>query len=292
MDRALVGVTVTKVSMLRLVALVALVALTTGCLSGTHAHTSWRKAAAGSWPELRHGTQGLAIAIHSKWGEVAQLWGDSLPHTYVMRSDTRGPYGMLDADGKPIALGGVQAAVVELSFTSGIDRGMVLKPSGVRIVSSANPIRALDDAAARWKKFLADQQPALDRALDAADLASPGRAFGAETIANADSFTPTWIPDDERFVIVFARTVSRGSQLVERQKTTPCGKYYLHNTVPAFPEGRPVQISCPQQPDFVERVHVRRYSADLALVLEYDADGSLSFERGYAPEPMPAKGPY
>ena len=284
--------------------LVVLASLATGCLSGTHlakgklydtkatAHTAW-KALEGSWPELRHKTQGLAIAIHSKWGEVAQLWGDSLPHVYVMRSDGRGPYGIVDAAGQPIALGGVQAAVVELAFTSGIDNGMVLKPSGVKIVSSANPTRALDDAYARWKEYLADQQPAIDRALDAADRASGGRPLGAETIATKDGFAPTWIPDDERFVIVFVRTIARSSQLVERQKTAPCGKYRnMFDNVPGFPEEQPVQISCPQMPDYIDRVHVRSYSADIALVLEYDADGSRTFERGYAPEPMPTKGPF
>jgi hypothetical protein len=247
----------------------------------------------GSWPELRHATQGLAIAIHSKWGEVAQLWSDGQPHVYVMHSNERGPYGILGADGKPIGLGGAQAAVVELAFTSGIDSGMVLRPSGVRVVTSVDPTRALDDAAARWKKYLAHEQPAIDRALDAADHASSGRPLGPETIATADGFTPTWMPADERFVIVYVRTISRSSQLVERQKTTPCSKYdFMRNTMPGFPEEQPVQISCPQQPDYVERVHVRRYAADIALVLEYDADGSLTFERAYPPEPMPTKGPF
>ena len=287
--------------MLRLVALAVLI---TGCLSGTHlakgklydtkatAHTAW-KAIEGSWPELPHRTQGLAIAIHSKWGEVAQQWGDNLLHTHVMRTDTRGPYGIVDTAGTPVALGGAQAAVVELDLTSGKGGGMVLRPSGMRIVASADPIRALDAAAARWKQFLADQQPAIDRALDAADRASPGRALGPETIATADGFVPTWSPGDERFVIVYVRTISRSSQLVERQKTTPCSKYdFMRNNLPGFPDAHPVQISCPRMPDYIEAVHVRRYAADIALVLEYDADGSLSFERAYDPEPMPTKGPY
>lgn len=281
--------------MLRLVTLAVLI---TGCLSGTHlakgklyeskatAHTAW-KAMEGSWPDLKRPTQGLAIAIHSKWGEVGRQWGDTLAHTHVFRTDTRGPYGLLDGAGKPASLGGVQAAVVEIA---GMGGGIVVQPSSIRVVTSANPTRALDDAAARWKKFLADRQPAIDRALDAADRASPGRPFGTETISTADGFMPTWIPGDDRFVIVYARTVSRGSRLVERQKTSPCSKYnFRRDNVPGFPGE---QVACPEQPDFVERVHTRQYAADIALVLEYDADGALSFEREYAPQPMPTKGPY
>lgn len=303
MDRALLGVAVTKVPMLRLATLLVLF---TGCLSGTHlakgklyetkatAHTAW-KALDGAWPALHGKTQALAIAIHSKWGEVGTRNMGSLSHAYVLRSDDGGPYQVEYPAGQPFAPPEGQAAVVELDLPSQGKSAVVLVPRSVKIVTSANPNRALDDAYARWQKYLADQKPAIDRALDAAGTASGGRPFGPETVATADGFVPTWVPGDQRFVVVFVRTYRRSSRLVERTPTAPCGKRYpfsLPSGEAGFPEEKRELVSCPQMPAYQERVHERGYAADIALVLEYDADGTRTFERAYAPEPMPTKGPF
>lgn len=45
-------------------------------------------------------------------------------------------------------------------------------------------------------------------------------------------------------------------------------------------------------PEFAPVTHTRRYSADLALVLEHEADGALYAEHEYAPNPVPTKGPF
>lgn len=276
--------------------------LFTGCVSGAHladgklyetkatAHLAWN-AMPGSWPALPQRTQGLAIALHSKWGEVAQLWGDGNHHTHVLRSDTSGPYGMITAGGLPATFD-TTAAVVELELPTPSEPGPILRPSAVRVITAAKAERALDDAAARWQKYLGEQAGVIDRALDAADKASAGRPLGSETTATQDGFMPTWMPADRRFVIVFARTIRRTSQLVEETPTAPCGKRYpLPRNIPGFPE-EPVQVSCPQMPRFTTTVHSRSYAVNVALVLEYDASGTRTYERWYEPDAQLAKGPF
>lgn len=284
--------------------LATLAVLVSGCLSGSHlangklyetkatARVAW-KAIEAHLPDLHHDTQVLAIAIHSNLGTVQQLWSDGAAHTYVARTGMNGPYGIVGVDGHPLALGDARAQVLELGLPPGPSTGMVLRPSRVKIVTSANPTRALEAAAARWYQLLTDQEPAIIAALDATGNASAGRPLGPETTSISEGYAPTWVPSDHRFVVVYVRTITRSSSLVERRKTeaAPCSKHYPM-PLPGFPDTGHVQVSCAPTPDHVDVVHTRSYSIDVALALEYSADGARTFERWYPPDPHPAKGPY
>lgn len=297
MDRALRGVAVTKDSMLRLATLLVLF---TGCLSGTHlakgklyetsatAHTAW-KAVDGAWPVL-HGTiQALAILSPSKWGDVPTKEPAWQRNRYRLYRDAAGPFTAVHPDGQALWLDGLPAAVLELELPPGRPGEVELKPRRVRRITSANPVRALDDAYARWQTYLAVQKPAIDRALDAAGEASAGRPFGPETVETTDGFVPTWVPEDQRFVVVFVRTYRRSSQLVDHVGGG-CDKY--RRMMPTGEVGFPEQaVACAPMPPH-DIVHLRSYAADIALVLEYDADGTRTYERAYAPESMPTKGPF
>lgn len=237
----------------------------------------------GRWPALPATVEMLAITPDSPWGKPTVEWGPTVAHHYLFRSASSGPYGVLHGDA-PLAIDSIKAHVVELSIRDS-QPGMIVTAASYRVVD-ANPTRALDDAAARWQRYLVAQQPAIEKALADADRATPGRVLGPETTHAIDGFAPTWIAGDRKIVVVYARSVTRESSLSEQRKTAPCTKYDRFRQ-PSFPD----RVSCPQMPDFQTITTTRRFGATMALVLEYSANGELQSERPVAPEAEPGRGP-
>lgn len=264
----------------------------TGCLSGDHprgvlypdyatAGEIWR-AIAGSWPPPPHVLEGLAVAPHSKWGDVSVDWTSGQTNHYVVRGDT-GPYAV-SYRGAPLVLDGGEAHVIRMTVDPSKPAllAMMVSAASVEVLDDANATDALDDAAARWRRYLVEQQRQLDAALDDADRGTPGRPLGPEQIAVVGGFAPRWVPNQRRFVIAYARSATRTStQVVRTRNEAGCGKY--RSTHPGFPAPR--RVACPAVPEFSDVVQSRQYSADIALVVEYDAGGHLLRERHYAPQP-------
>lgn len=154
---------------------------------------------------------------------------------------------------------------------------------------------ALDDARRRWDAHLAAETDALALALEVAGQGTPGVPLGPELVASTDVFYPSWSGD--HLTVVHARHVERASQFVVPGHYG-CGKY--QNLMPspspsaadaapeASPQPSPVPCAPYQAPPTITR---RAYSADLALVVEYDASGALISERRFAAHAVPGPAP-
>ncbi len=154
---------------------------------------------------------------------------------------------------------------------------------------------ALDDARRRWDAHLAAETAALSLALEAAGQGTPGVPLGAELVSTTDIFYPSWSGD--HLTVVHARHVARASELVvpghygcsKYQNWSPSPRPSAPDAPPA-PEPAPSPVPCAphQSPPTVTR---RAYSADLALVVDYDATGALVSERRFAAHAVPGPAP-
>ena len=145
----------------------------------------WR-GVAGAWSRLDHQTvEALAIAPTSPWGKVDVGWSDGVVDRYVLRSRLSGPYHPR----APLVIDDAAAHVIKVTLTSAkpeVDQPVTVTDLEVLPIDA---VAILDDAAARWKAHLAEQQSAIDSALAEADRLSGGRAFGRETTTITDGFT-------------------------------------------------------------------------------------------------------
>jgi hypothetical protein len=142
--------------------------------------------------------------------------------------------------------------------------------------------RARDDAA-RWTRFLAEQQGALEAALDAANDDTPGRVLSSgdrTTVTN--HVARAWVENVRRVVVMYASTFERVSVHGEMgPPASGCDKY----------NGRFRRTPCEPLPpgDVWKVLATRSYGASLALVLEYDAEGQLVASRRFDPIPEPGQ---
>ena len=222
----------------------------------------------------------------TKWGDLRTLQTGT---TYRVLAGETGPYWIQhrSAPGAALAEVAIDARphILSIAIEDGTDEARRAGQSGGTIAAawtqldgappatrgaiSLDVSSALDDAAARWAKFLGGQRRPIEEALAAANAATPGQSKGKEKVLIDAEFRPTWVSGSQQLVVLYRERTTRWTQ--HEVKTTAC------------PRNRPGPcttkwVSAP-----------RSYHADVAAELIYDKTGSLVAESYYSARPVPGE---
>ncbi|MCE9579451.1 MAG: hypothetical protein K8W52_40385 [Deltaproteobacteria bacterium] len=231
---------------------------------------------------------GLLVPATSRWGDVAPL--------IASRRATLGPGDLVVATAGSFLIAPVGEARLAALAMPAVVRIALDHDARAKVASwyeaigrveridgtSAAPldlVAAFDDARARWDGYVAAETSALEAALAVAGTATPGQALGPEATRTTDVFFPSWSGGE--LTVIYARHLDRGSE-IRVPEHVGCSKYD-YQMMPPMPPSPPVPSPAACAPQMMPATVTRRaYSADLALVVAYDARGAMIHEQRFA----------